>query len=205
MTEDGAVPRRRNAAATRTAILNSAIAAFTEHGYDAVGVREIAASAGVTAMLVNRYFGSKEQLFAEAVDVSFAPRTVVTGDTSTLTRDAVARLVKRTAPEADDLDPFLLTLRSAGNARATEIVREGIARHVAADVLKRLAGAAAPERSELLLSLIAGIWLMRRVIGTPALTGADPETLVPLVERLFTCLTDPEQGSNTANGAAVDT
>ena len=28
-------------------------------------VREIAAGAGVTAMLVNRYFGSKEQLFSE--------------------------------------------------------------------------------------------------------------------------------------------
>lgn len=47
-------------------------AAFTASGYDGVGVREIAAGAGVTAMLVNRYFGSKEQLFAEAVDTSFA-------------------------------------------------------------------------------------------------------------------------------------
>src|ERR1700760_2210047 len=58
-------PRRRDAAATRKAILASARAAFARAGYDGVGVREIAAGAGVTAMLVNRYFGSKEKLFAE--------------------------------------------------------------------------------------------------------------------------------------------
>ena len=62
-----APPRPRNAAATREAILNSARAAFARAGYDGAGVREIAAGAGVTAMLVNRYFGSKEQLFAEVI------------------------------------------------------------------------------------------------------------------------------------------
>ena len=62
--------RRRNAAATREAILASARRAFARAGYDGAGVREIAAGAGVTAMLVNRYFGSKEQLFAEAIAAS---------------------------------------------------------------------------------------------------------------------------------------
>ncbi|HEV7965751.1 MAG TPA: helix-turn-helix domain-containing protein, partial [Actinoplanes sp.] len=57
--------RPRNAAATRAAILASARRNFARAGYDGVGVREIAGGAGVTAMLVNRYFGSKEQLFAE--------------------------------------------------------------------------------------------------------------------------------------------
>ncbi|MGZ8814950.1 MAG: TetR family transcriptional regulator [Mycobacterium sp.] len=38
-----------------------------------MGLREIAGDAGVTAMMVNRYFGSKEQLFAGAVESAFAP------------------------------------------------------------------------------------------------------------------------------------
>src|SRR5215467_11368748 len=59
--------RPRNAAATRAAILASARQAFARGGYDGAGVREIAEGAGVTAMLVNRYFGSKEQLFGEVV------------------------------------------------------------------------------------------------------------------------------------------
>src|SRR5215475_9871861 len=121
--------RQRNAAATRQAILDSAIDAFTRHGYDGVGVRDLAQDAGVTAMLVNRYFGSKEELFAEAVDVSFAPRTVLSDDAETLAGDVAARLVDRTSPESDDLDPFLLMLRSAANPRAGEIVRDGVERH----------------------------------------------------------------------------
>src|SRR5258708_16553132 len=57
--------RRRNAAATRKAILASARRAFARAGFDDVGVREIAMGAGVTAMRINRHFGSKERLFAE--------------------------------------------------------------------------------------------------------------------------------------------
>src|SRR5262245_63605292 len=69
--------RQRNAAATRAAILQSARRAFARAGYAGAGVREIAGGAGVTAMLVNRYFGSKEQLFAEAVAESMAATSVL--------------------------------------------------------------------------------------------------------------------------------
>ena len=56
-TPDIAPKRRRNAAATRQAILESAREAFTRYGYDGVGLREIAQNAGVTAMLVNLGIG----------------------------------------------------------------------------------------------------------------------------------------------------
>ena len=74
-------PRRRNAEATRAAILESARRAFVARGYDGAGVRQIAEGAGVTAMLVNRYFGSKENLFAEVVAGSLATPTVLTEET----------------------------------------------------------------------------------------------------------------------------
>ncbi|MFD8969403.1 TetR family transcriptional regulator [Streptomyces sp. NPDC059568] len=195
-----AAGRRRDAAATRDAILHSAVVAFTRAGYDGVGVREIAQGAGVTAMLVNRYFGSKEQLFAEAVDVSFAPRTVVTagtpgtvdpgatGDPGTLSRDIARSLTARTAPESDHLDPFLLMLRSASNPRAAEIMRAATERHVGQDLRDLLPGADATERAEraeLVLSLITGVWMMRRVIGTTALADADPGPLARRIEAML--------------------
>ncbi|WIY03275.1 helix-turn-helix domain-containing protein [Amycolatopsis mongoliensis] len=108
---------------TREAILESALGAFTRSGYDGVGVREIAQAAGVTALLVNRYFGSKEGLFAEVVEAAMAERTVLTDDPATLAADIAAALVRRTAPDAGRLDPFLLMLRSAPNPRAAEILR----------------------------------------------------------------------------------
>src|ERR1700754_1767178 len=80
-TRRGAAPvRRRNAAATRAAILTSAREAFARAGYDGAGVREIAKGAGVTAMLVNRYFGSKERLFAEVVADIMSKPIILTGD-----------------------------------------------------------------------------------------------------------------------------
>ena len=75
--------RRRNASATQAAILSSARQAFARAGYDRVGVREIAKDAGVTAMFVNRYFGSKEQLFAEVVADLMARPIILTPHTLT--------------------------------------------------------------------------------------------------------------------------
>jgi AcrR family transcriptional regulator len=182
--------RRRNAAATREAILRSAVTAFTRSGYDGVGVREIAQAAGVTAMLVNRYFGSKEQLFAEVVDVSFAQQTVVGGDLATLVRDVATALVGRTAPDVEQLDPFLLMLRSASNPRAAEITRAGVERHVERHLKELLPGDAVGERAELFLSLIAGFWLMRKVLGTTALSAADPAALAQRLEAVFELLVE---------------
>ncbi|MGP4014550.1 TetR/AcrR family transcriptional regulator [Saccharopolyspora sp. 5N708] len=194
----GAPPKRkRNAAATREAILRSAHVAFTRHGYDGVGVREIAQAAGVTAMLVNRYFGSKEQLFAEVVDVAFAPRSVVTDDPATLSRDVAELLVAKTAPEAEQLDPYLLMLRSAGNPRSAEIIRAGIERHVERHLTEVLPGKRLAERAELFLSLIAGFWLMRRILGTRGLQRADSEDLVRSLAAMFQPMVEPCPGESS--------
>ena len=177
---------RRDAAATREAILRAGGEAFTRAGYDGVGVREIAQAAGVTAMLVNRYFGSKEGLFAEVVDVSMTERTVLGDDPSTLARDIAATLVRRTAGDADRLDPFLLALRSAPNPRAAEILRAGIEKHVERHAVE-VSGASRADVA-IALALINGFWLMRKVIGSTALNDADEAALAGTLEELFRVL-----------------
>jgi AcrR family transcriptional regulator len=181
-------PRRRDAAATREAILRSALTAFTSHGYDGVGVREIAKAAGVTAMLVNRYFGSKEQLFAEAVEVAFAHRTLIADDTGALARFAATALV---AAEPRSVDGFLLMLRSVANPRATEILRAAIDAHFQQPLQALLPGTQAPERAALFLSLLAGVRLMQQVLGSSALSATDANALEGRLESLFRQLVDP--------------
>jgi AcrR family transcriptional regulator len=177
--------RPRNAAATRDAILQSAIRNFARSGYDGVGVRDIAGDAGVTAMMVNRYFGSKEHLFAEAVEVAFAPPKVIAEDAAALARDSAAALVARTQPDADGLEPFLIMLRSVSNPRAAEIVRDGIERHVGTRLARQLPEPGRQLRNELMLSVIAGVLLMRRVVATRALSAADPAELVDALDAVF--------------------
>ncbi|MEV5177462.1 TetR/AcrR family transcriptional regulator [Streptomyces flaveolus] len=132
--------RPRNVAATREAILRYAVEASTRSGYDGAGVREIARGDGVSTMMVNRYFGSKENLFAEMVDTSFTPRTVLPDALTSLSRDIARALLDRTGPGADELSPFLLTLRSVSNPRSAELARQGFERHVERHLAGLLSG-----------------------------------------------------------------
>lgn len=50
---------------------------FAERGYDKTSVRGIAKVAGVDPALVHHYFGSKDDLFAAAIEVSMEPALVV--------------------------------------------------------------------------------------------------------------------------------
>jgi AcrR family transcriptional regulator len=182
--------RPRNAAATREAILSSAIRNFARAGYDGVGVREIAGDAGVTAMLVNRYFGSKEELFAEAVETSFAPPVVITENSRSVAKDAAAALVARSAPNADELAPFLIMLRSASNPRAVEIVRDAIERHVGTRLARQLPEPGRQLRADVALAVISGVLLMRRVVGTRALNRDDADRLERVIEAVFDAIVD---------------
>jgi AcrR family transcriptional regulator len=180
--------RPRNATATREAILDSAIRNFARAGYDGVGVREIAGDAGVTAMLVNRYFGSKEQLFAEAVEASFAAPVFVAEQSQSLSRDIAAALVTRSAPGGDELVPFMIMLRSASNPRCAEIVVDAIERHVGKRLARQLPTPGRQLRSDVVLSVISGVLLMRRVVGTRALNGRDADQLTDVLESVFAAI-----------------
>lgn len=185
--------RPRDAVATRKAILEAALAEFTEHGYAGVGVRQIAHRAGVTAMMINRYFGSKESLFAEVVDVSFAPPTIVGADPARLARQVGDALAARTSAEGEPLDPFLLMLRSAADPAAGRILRRGIETHVGARMAGLLDGPDAEARAQVGVALIAGLWLLRTVIGTEALRGFDNQRLGALLARMFDAVVAPPE------------
>lgn len=189
-------PRRRNAAATRDAILVSARHAFAQSGYDGAGVREIAAGAGVTAMLVNRYFGSKENLFAEVIADAMSRPTILTGETlrsPTLGVDIATKLVGITQSDATPLEGFEIMLRSASSERAAEIGREQIQKHYQKLLSTALKGEAAAQRAALVLALVAGFQVMRQMIALPALADAKPQTLVKLLAPLFQQLVDDKQ------------
>lgn len=175
-----AATRPRNAAATREAILASAHRAFALSGYDGAGVREIASGAGVTAMLVNRYFGSKEQLFSEVLAQAMKSASVLTSDfvtSPTPGRDIAAALVQHSNAGEPPLDGMRIILSSASNPRAAEITREQMEKHHQALVASVIQGDDAARRAALVLSVVAGFQFMRQMIGLKALAEADPAQL----------------------------
>jgi AcrR family transcriptional regulator len=183
----------RNAAATRMAILTSARQAFARVGYDGAGLREIAKGAGVTAMLVNRYFGSKERLYAEVVADTMATPSVLTRESINSAapgKDIATALIDRTKARALPLDGFLIMLYSLSSRRADAIQREQIESHHHRAMTAAIHGAMAPQRAALLLSVIAGFQVMRQMIGLSALAEADSNSLKKILAPVFQLLID---------------
>lgn len=180
--------RRRSSVETREAILLSARKAFAQSGYDGAGVREIAEGAGVTAMLVNRYFGSKEGLFAEAVAATMASPTILDPRNLDLENPAEAfarALVKITEKNATPLDGFLIILYSASSKRAAKIGREQIEKRHQKVMASLIKGELPQTRAAVALSLIAGFQVMRQMIGLAALSEVADKQLIAILTSLF--------------------
>lgn len=187
--------RKRNAAATREAILKSARKAFAKSGYDGAGVREIAEAAGVTAMLVSRYFGSKEQLFAEVVADTMSGRTIINeelADNADIAGYLVDGVLATTRPGETPLDGTLIMIRSSSSQRAAEIGKRQIEKQHHRRVAAALKGEHAEERAALVLALIAGVQFMRQMMKLQGLANADTATLRKLLVPVMQQLIDPK-------------
>jgi hypothetical protein len=82
-------------------------------------------------------------------------------------------------------------LRSVSSPPAVEIVRDAIERHVGRRLARQLPESGRQIRNEVMLSVIAGILLMRRVIATRALNEADRrDQLVNVLKAVFAAIVE---------------
>ena len=157
-------PRQRSAASTRQAILAAAHARFLGESYENVGQRDIAGDAGVDATLVNRYFGSKEELFREVL--SHGPEKKfddAAADLPTSFADAVVEHCRE--QDADKLERLLIMLRSASSPQASAIVAENIERELVAPLTGLIGGDDARLRATLAMSVMIGSTVLRSILG----------------------------------------
>lgn len=157
-------PRGRNAAATRQAILDSARWCFSRDGYDQVGVRDIAARAGADPALVNRYFGSKEGLFAEAVSAKFDLSELFAGDRAMLGERLAGYVLQKKTP-SNAYDPLVALLRSSSSEIAGGMLRDALVDGFVRPLAARLDGPDAVPRAELVGSILLGLLVFRTVVG----------------------------------------
>jgi AcrR family transcriptional regulator len=194
MASKGRTGRRPGPTRTRAEILAAARRAFAERGYDAVSVRAVAREARVDPALVHRFYGSKESLFAAAMELPVSPSELVAGLLAGGAGDLGERLVRTLLTLLDDPQLFagyLALIRAAvTNERAATMLREFLTRAV----LGRLAAAASPDAPELRASLIGsqivGLAIARYVVRVPPLATADREAVVahvgPTIQRYLT-------------------
>lgn len=183
---DCSTPRGRNAAATRQAILNAARQCFGHEGYDQVGVREIAALAGIDPSLVNRYFGSKEGLFAEAVSAKFDLGSLFTGEIATL-GERLARYVLQGKTD-NNHDPLVALLRSSANDVARRMLRDAIKDGFVGPLAACLDGPHVRERAELVGATLIGLLVYQTIVGSE--DGNDVERQVALAGPMLQAVID---------------
>ena len=83
--------------AARAKILAAAEALFAEHGFAGVGVRQIAAAAGVNGAMIHYYFGNKENLYRAIIENAAATVRGLIADamaSATTLEERLTRFVK---------------------------------------------------------------------------------------------------------------
>ena len=165
-------PKKRDAAATRARICKVAGQKFTQKGFDGVGVREIADTAGVNVALISRYFGSKKQLFMASVLARLSIEPMLAGAREDWP-EHIATFVLDKSHQPDAIDPLLAVLRSAGSPIITPAIKQIFEEKI----LNRLAGELPPpmagEQATLLISLLFGFDSLRRIFTLAPLTTGD--------------------------------
>ena len=157
-------PRPRNAAATRTAILDAARERFAAESYDDVGMRDIARDVGVDAALISRYFGSKDDLFLAALESCGDGSALMQGDKTDFGR-RVAHEIVFEPKKAEKLKGMSIMLRSIGSNRASEMVQTSCAAQFFGPLQDWLGGPEATVRARLLAGFIMGMSISRELGG----------------------------------------
>jgi AcrR family transcriptional regulator len=125
-------------------------------------------------MLITRYFGSKENLFAQVVDEVFQKALLMAPG-----KNDAAALDLLTSSVPPERDGMMVTLRSASSPRAAEIMRENMERNYQKLLASELPGEDRMARAALLIAICAGVQLMRDILHSSALAAPDAGRLAP--------------------------
>ena len=184
--------RRRNAEATRAAILDAARGRFACEGYDRAGLREIAADAGVDAALVSRYFGGKDELFA-AVLASTANAEELFHGTRREFAERMARMMVREPQSDTKMDCILIMLRSASSERAAEANRRFGDIHFFEPMAEWIGGGDAEALARLLGALMMGLGVSRAINPDFSLGEAELDQFEARLRDLIVSVLPPDR------------
>lgn len=169
----------------RTRILEAARTEFSERGYDKTSVRGIAKAAGVDAALVHHYFGTKDEVFAAAIELSFEPALVIPDILGSSTEGLGERLAGYFIEVWENpvsRAPLLAIMRSAmTHEAAAKVLRVFVLRRLLDRIADQLDVPDATFRAELAASHMVGIAVLRYVIQAEPLASADPQKIIAMV------------------------
>lgn len=186
--------RRPGNSGAREAILDAARARFAGGGFDKTSIRSVAADAGVDPALVHHYFGTKQELFAAAVEFPIDPEeTLRAVDAVPVDRIGETLLTGVLHVWDSPAGPGLIAAaRRILSGGEVELARSFLLQVILERVRARIATPEddGRERVALMASQMAGILIARKVIGLEPLASMPIERIAaaagPTLQRYLT-------------------
>lgn len=196
------VPRDERRRRTEQLILEAAREQFAHHGFTRTTIRGVAASAGVDPALVMQYFGSKEDLFAEAARWPAAASTVTDVSRDDLPRAALADVFERF--EGPDRESAVALMRNClTHPEASRVMRDEVMCERAASVAKTIGGDDAELRATLFGACMIGLSMARNVLELEPLASASREDIERLLVPALRALVDGQPDDGPVGGPAA--
>jgi AcrR family transcriptional regulator len=186
--------RRPGTAETRDAILTAARSEFGARGFDGATIRAIAAAAGVDPALVMYFFGSKQQLFLDSIQLTLKP-----GEALPHLLDAgveaigerLTRFYLGLWEDPETREAVAAIVRSAfSHEGAAEVIRGFLTSEVFGRLAEHLPGPNPELRIELAGSHLVGLAIARHILRAEPLASADIEDVIrqvaPTIQRYLT-------------------
>ena len=158
----------RDAAQTQHDILRAAQRLFSQHGYSATGVRDIAEAAGVSFALVRRYFGSKHGLLRAALEDMLHVEPLLAGDRATFGKRAVDLFI---GAQPETL-PVAMMLFASADPAARDLCRDLLQTRILDPLARWLGGPDGDDRAARLQLLWTGFIAAQQVLSLDRLAPA---------------------------------
>lgn len=185
MTGRGA-GRRAGSPDTRAEILEAARREFAANGYDRATIRGIAGEAGVDPSLIHHYFGTKDQLFAQSIDIPGPATEAVFGVLAEGPEHVGRRLAETffTVWEQEEARSSLLgILRSAmsGEDQAVMAFRQFLSTALMEQIAPKIERENPRLRALLMASQLVGVAMTRYVMRMEPIASAPIKDIIDMV------------------------
>ncbi len=170
---------------TRDRILASARELFARNGIDRTPIRAVAAAAGVDAALVHHYFGTKQQLFAAAIQIPIDPMTVLVPIRELPIEDLGFALPSVLLPLWDSElgASFIATLRSLIAGADVSLARSFLEQVIVAEVAARVDNPPGTGilRAQFFASQLMGVVMARYIVQIEPFASLPAEQIVATI------------------------
>ncbi|WP_330455910.1 TetR family transcriptional regulator [Streptomyces sp. NBC_00820] len=174
----GTAPARRDAEATKAAILKAARYFLVRRAQADVTLKAVAERAGVSPPLVLKYFGNKDALFARVMSFDTDADDLLDAPLAGLGRHMVRHVLA--AQRERGTDPLLRIAFAPLHGDQGDILRANFRAQVTERLAARLTGPDAGPRAELAVAALIGLGVMYGIARGPHLRATDIDTIADL-------------------------